>query len=235
MAEIMEIAYGLQTSNMVFVWSRTYDGYALGKIIYIFTRYSPFFGMPLTLLGTSNIFRPRFMRLKTIKLFRPFKSPSRKVGLAIVIVILVLFLPSTPFAPSPIPEITGCFKTGVPHVISGIFILLMACEASLLSISFAHILKTTPLERPKLLQAVVREGIIYSLWMLSLSTANVLVIYLAQDAFADLLTTYQCVFHTILASHLHLHLNRYNNSILHPESTAQVSDIAFRDGNEVTV
>lgn len=245
--------------EVTFVWTSSHDTYSLGNFIYLSARYSPFLSMPVTLLGqlpdTMGIETCRTLLYVSSaiqsfqvtvsqalfvlrgyaisrhrKYFLSFVAISFIIGISVVCVFLALFLPTTTFALSPFPETTGCFKTGISHFISGVYVLIVVTEGILLASTTVHLKHYFP-DRPKLLGIMIKEGVIYSVLMLCFSSANIMVIYLAQDEYSDLLTTYQCVFHTILASHLHLHLNQ-TNTVPPSEDNTQISSIVFRAGNE---
>ncbi|EIW83590.1 hypothetical protein CONPUDRAFT_70581 [Coniophora puteana RWD-64-598 SS2] len=140
------MSYSSGVEQITFIW-RT-NGWALGKVLYVFARYTPFVSLPLAL--ASQFIHPSDLQVCTSLLFvvnglfalRNYAMWQKHrimaaialfllvSALTVVITILVKFLPSITFASSPIPSIIGCFKTGADSAVFGAYIVIIVSESA---------------------------------------------------------------------------------------------------------
>ncbi|KIK83524.1 hypothetical protein PAXRUDRAFT_153138 [Paxillus rubicundulus Ve08.2h10] len=233
--DLFNDARDLQTVTLTLIWSG--GDWSVGKALFVPTRYISFIIIPITLFSTfatnldDHTCRTALYSLvaldavaialsEVIFSFRAYAMWNRDrvvlailcftaiVSLVALIFIFQSFLPSVTFGEPPLPIISGCYKTGANSVIFASFVVIMGAEAVTTALtlhrSFSHF-RHMP---NALIQNMTRDGVFYCVTMFVMSVANVLVIFLLPIQFSEILSAYQSVMHTILATRMQLHLRK---------------------------
>ncbi|KAF8840239.1 hypothetical protein BDN67DRAFT_661133 [Paxillus ammoniavirescens] len=230
---IFDYLYQLE-DEVTFIWSRR--GWSAGKALFAPTRYIPFILIPLTLFNAFStdmnvdtcealLYCVVVLEIVAITLsevtfgLRAYAMWNRDravlviyccvaVHIAALVFILQSFLPSFTFGEPRLGINFGCYKTGGSSVHFATFVVIMLVEAVTTALTlyraFWHFRHTSN----ALIQNMVRDGVVYCMTMFSTSAANVLLIFLVPLPYADMISVYQAVMHTILATRMQLHLRK---------------------------
>ncbi|KIJ07001.1 hypothetical protein PAXINDRAFT_19798 [Paxillus involutus ATCC 200175] len=226
---------GLQIVTLTLIWSQ-WD-WSVGKVLFVPTRYIPFIIIPITLFSnftvnsdvhTCKVALYSLVALDAVAItlsevifsFRVYAMWNRDravlviscctaiVSLVALIFIFQSFLPSVTFGEPPLSIISGCYKTGANSVIFASFVVIMGAEAVTTALTLYRAFRHFRHTPNALIRNMTRDGVFYCLSMFIMSVANVLVIFLLPIQYSELLSTYQSVMHTILATRMQLQLRK---------------------------
>ncbi|KIJ12966.1 hypothetical protein PAXINDRAFT_14180 [Paxillus involutus ATCC 200175] len=218
--------------QVTFIWSR--GDWSVGKTLFVLTRYIPFIIIPLALLSAFEtnldvqicetlLYIITILQIVAITLsevifgLRAYAMWNRNkavlviyccvaiVYVAAVVFILQLCLPSITFGESPTAMISGCYETGGNSDIFAVFVVIMLVEVVTTTLTLYRAFRYFRHAPNSLSQNMMRGGVFYCVTMLSMSVVNVLLIFLVPTY---ILTVYQTVMHTMLATRMQLHLRK---------------------------
>ncbi|KIJ12970.1 hypothetical protein PAXINDRAFT_100917 [Paxillus involutus ATCC 200175] len=143
--------------------------------------------------------------------------------------ILQSFLPSVTYGEPALPIISGCYKTGASSIVFAAFVIIMVAEAVTTALTLYRALRHFRHTPNALVQNMTRDGVFYCVTMFSMSIANVLIMVLVPVRFsalllfmlphsypqpqsADIITEYQAITHTMLATRMQLHLRKFDQN-----------------------
>ncbi|KIJ12978.1 hypothetical protein PAXINDRAFT_14193 [Paxillus involutus ATCC 200175] len=221
--------------QVTLIWSR--GDWSIGKNLFMLTRYIPFIILPLTLCSSfaanldvhiceTLLYIFAILETAAVTLsevifgLRAYAMWNRSravlviyccvaiVYVAVVVFILQSFLPSVTFAESPIAMIAGCYKTSGSSVVFAGFVVIILTEAVTTTLTLYRAFRHFRHTPNALIQNMTRDGVFYCVTMFSMSVANLLIIFLVPMEYADMLTVYQTVMHTMLATRMQLHLRK---------------------------
>jgi len=98
--------------------------------------------------------------------------------------------------------------TGASPVLYLVFVVIICAEAVTTSLTLYRAYGHFRHGRNVLVQSLTYDGVFYCVCMFTLSVVNVIVIFLLPAQSSEVLTTYQAVIHTILASRMQIHLRK---------------------------
>ncbi|EIW83571.1 hypothetical protein CONPUDRAFT_142245 [Coniophora puteana RWD-64-598 SS2] len=133
-------------------------------------------------------------------------SSMTAVALALVTALLVLFLPTITLVSPPVPGINGCIKSSASSIIFGAYLFIVVTELVILGLITVHACQDKYRLQGGIIETMIYSGALYCTCMLLFSVANIGTNLRLHGSYSDLLSTYQTIFHTILASRLQLHL-----------------------------
>ncbi|KIK75179.1 hypothetical protein PAXRUDRAFT_835771 [Paxillus rubicundulus Ve08.2h10] len=200
--------------EVTFIWSRRDCG--VGKALFVPTRYIPFIIIPLTIMNTfaanldSDMCEALLYILVVLEAvaitlsevsfgLRAYAMWNRnKVVLIIyycvgtaytaaLVFILQSFLPSVTYGESPLPIISGCYKTGASPIVFALFVVIMVTEAVTTTLTLYRAFRHFRHTPNALVQNMTRDGVFYCVTMFCMSVANVLVIFLVPVQYTDMI------------------------------------------------
>jgi len=137
------------------------------------------------------------------------------------------YLRSLKFMQIPNPTLPGCFVSGRSSIQFAEWALVMGFEGGILilmCIKGYQTLKMGP--SSGLVRLVYVDGILYYIALFALALINMVVILTLPDAFANLLTTFQRIMHSILTGRMLLQLRQYEHKIVHGEGLMELVAIS---------
>ncbi|KAJ7132938.1 hypothetical protein C8R46DRAFT_1362386 [Mycena filopes] len=231
------------TVILVFDWALTLQlevsliwpsKWSAAKILYLSSRYTPFFDVPLELYYLSG--RLSFKRCaqvntaivcgtifglatsEAIFVLRTYALSGRRrkvliifgtmylVSITTVVVVLGIFLRAQEYSAFPL-GLPGCNITGGPLILAGLaFILLLLNETVLMSYTIWIGLKLYRRSHSPLVETLYRDGITYFMLIFLSSVANVALLVAAPDELSQLLNTFIRVLHSVLSARVLLHI-----------------------------
>ncbi|KAF8835815.1 hypothetical protein BDN67DRAFT_974891 [Paxillus ammoniavirescens] len=236
---IFDYFYQLE-DEVMFIWSR--GGWSAGKALFVPTRYIPFIIIPFMLFSsfavnvdaqTCKTVLYVLVVLETVAItlsqvifgLRAYAMWNRDKAVlviyccvavayvAAIVCILHSFLPSVTYGQPPLPIISGCYKTGGSSVNFATYVVIMVADAvtTILTVyrAYRHF-RHTP---NALVQNITRDGVLYCVSVFSMSIANVLIMLLVPPQYTDIITVYQTVMHTMLATRMQLHLRKVDQHV----------------------
>ncbi|KAG1739518.1 hypothetical protein EDB19DRAFT_2039277 [Suillus lakei] len=229
---VMHLSFDIRCSKWTFLlrsrWTKV-------KGLYIVTRYVPFvlFSTNLYLNFTPNENPNKCQRLDNIfagfRILSVFCSEcffvlrtytlwdnNKFVLAAIVTAFLAAIVASisisfattatAPFATSAIPGITGCYQSSSSFQLFIPFLLLLALELGLISLTLIHAIQSWRTANGPLYAVLVKHNIFYYACGLFFSMVNVLASLLLHYAYHAMFQDLQFFILAILATRMHLHL-----------------------------
>ncbi|EIW75042.1 hypothetical protein CONPUDRAFT_85705 [Coniophora puteana RWD-64-598 SS2] len=223
-----------------YIWSRR--GWGMGKSLYIMARYINFAIIPITLADQLDFPTPEkacaplfyastatqafaitvsqcLFSLRNYAMWNGKRAAmilsivNLVTSLLIVSVLLATYMPSITFGPSPIPAISGCFKTGGNNQgLSGTFVVIIANEAILLGSILVRLRQQTQSMQSHLLETLMRDGVLYCAVIFILSVINAAVEFSVPIAYIETTEMFQSVLQTVLATNMQLHLCRVHET-----------------------
>ncbi|KAJ8085590.1 hypothetical protein PM082_004408 [Marasmius tenuissimus] len=146
---------------------------------------------------------------------------ERKISVAIGIFVFFLgcwipcfilfntFANATKFASSPVPQSRGCFISGGSHILYLCWILVMVYDTgNVIMIAIPGISAFRMGGKSELVNAVYRDGIVYYILTFLVSLVNVIVILTVPRNLTDILSSFERVLHSVLASRAILQIRR---------------------------
>ncbi|KAG2124610.1 hypothetical protein DEU56DRAFT_593546 [Suillus clintonianus] len=130
-------------------------------------------------------------------------------GLAVVVTsITVLFAATTtaPYVTSPIPGITGCYLSSASIELFVPFVLLLAFELGLISLTLIRAIQSWQTTNNRLFAVLLKHNIFYYACGLFFSAANVFMGLLLHYSYNVMFEDFQLIILAILATRMHLHL-----------------------------
>ncbi|KAF8055182.1 hypothetical protein FPV67DRAFT_1680733 [Lyophyllum atratum] len=215
-----------------FFWTPEWN---IGKVLYLFARYTAFFDVPLviyyalasnvshktcyqvyavsaysTLIGIA--FSEAIMILRTYGLW----ANNRKILIFLLtflafivipaLIILSIFLKSLKYGAPPLPTVTGCYPTAGSIVLFVDFVLIILLECTIMSLTVWIGVKHFRHSRNRLVYTLYRDGIFFFVYLFLISAGNIVVLVAGPPEYVDLLNTFQRVMHSILSTRIMLHV-----------------------------
>ncbi|KAF9465496.1 hypothetical protein BDZ94DRAFT_1253950 [Collybia nuda] len=206
-----------------------------GKALFFLNRYPPFVDVPLTvyyylnggvssrtcsILDSVTIWMTSFgiAMSEVILLLRTYALWGRNriilvilttllVGIYItVIVILTIFIRSVKYGNPPLPIISGCYDVEGSDILFVVFVLLLLNETIVFTLTMWVGVKRYRHAHNPLVVVLYRDGILFFGLIFAISCSYILVLTVGPEEFYDILNTFQRVMHSILASHIILHV-----------------------------
>ncbi|KIK00681.1 hypothetical protein K443DRAFT_678976 [Laccaria amethystina LaAM-08-1] len=155
----------------------------------------------------------------TLRVWAVWERSSR-VGLVLSILFLLavsssfvvsgFFLSSLQFVDKPYPTFQGCFITSASRVVYMNWVILMAYEAAILVMIVIPGISAYRLGGDTALHTIVyRDGVIVYIYLLALSTINVIVSISLPRMYLDILWSVERCLHSILTSRVLLDIRAY--------------------------
>ncbi|KAK7472341.1 hypothetical protein VKT23_000460 [Stygiomarasmius scandens] len=218
--------------EIVLVWNGHWGAI---KILYILSRFPPFFDVPLVLYYSlapniplerchpiysvaswftiyGIVIAEAILMKRTVALWGVDKRVSR--GLLVLMIaitipcaiLLALFLQTIKYGLPPLPTVTGCYPTEGGVIIFVDFILLILYESIMLGLTMWVGVKRFRHSRNPLVVTLYRDGIYYFVYTFVISLGNIIVLVAGPPELLDLLNTFQRVMHSILSTRVILHV-----------------------------
>ncbi|KAF8131255.1 hypothetical protein K438DRAFT_1885860 [Mycena galopus ATCC 62051] len=224
-AAILVFDYALTLNLEVsLIWG---SKWSLPKVLFLVSRYSPVFDMPLACsrLNAAISWGTAFgiSGAQAILLVRTYAlSGCRRsvgivftsiwaVGLSATIVLVVFYDRRTVYTPSPFQGISGCYRAASSTtVLVIIFIMAFVNETMIMAYTlYLGIIKYRDVRTP-LVVTLYRDGITYYVCLCVVSFWNVFMILngrvFPKEALAQVLNTFLRVMHSVLSTRVLLHI-----------------------------
>ncbi|KAF8140785.1 hypothetical protein K438DRAFT_1879334 [Mycena galopus ATCC 62051] len=220
--------------------------WSLPKVLFLISRYSPVFDVPLALytnrttyiqipvtitpaVSVQNVYFRKggtafgISGAQAILIVRTYALSGRRrsvgiiftsiwaVGLSATIVLVVFFVRSTVYTPSPFQGIPGCYQaeSGTTDLVI-IFIMVFVTETMIMAYTlYLGITKYRDVRTP-LVVTLYRDGITYYVCLCVVSFWNVFMLLdgrvFPKEALAQVLNTFLRVMHSVLSTRVLLHI-----------------------------
>ncbi|KZT21778.1 hypothetical protein NEOLEDRAFT_1138998 [Neolentinus lepideus HHB14362 ss-1] len=221
------------------------------KVLYLLSRYTPFLDTPFNLLNylrprispkaclvnykiaaTSTFvgmnISEYILIIRTHALYRRSKTMGWILGGGVVIctivgvITLALFETSLVFGPLPSPEIPGCLLQEGSDIVFANFVILLLWELLIVILTAYKAIRDFRISNGPVLQTLYRDGIIFFFFLLTLSTANIIVFVVAPLEYLDLFDTLTRCLHSIICCRVLLNLRGAANESDSPTATPQM-------------
>ncbi|KIJ12972.1 hypothetical protein PAXINDRAFT_14187 [Paxillus involutus ATCC 200175] len=232
--QIFDYFYQLEDELML-IWSR--GGWSIGKALFMPTRYIPFIIIPFMLFSSFAVnvgahtcktvlcvlvvletiaitlsqvifgLRAKATTFSLNLLAVPLTFAAQAYVTAVVC-ILHSFLPSVTYGRHPLPINSGCYKTGGSSIDFATYVVIMLADAVTTTLTVYRAYRHFRHTPNALVQNMTRDGVLYCVSVFSMSIANVLIMLLVPPQYTDIITVYQTVMHTMLATRMQLHLRK---------------------------
>lgn len=208
------------------------------KILYFLTRYLPFidtsvvmyhqfgFALPISVCRTTYQYAAwmfvvgmacaeLILTLRTWAVWEKDKRLSYFLPILFCTVwtagfiIMGFYLRGTQHIASPLPQLFGCIVLDANHILSACYILLMVYDACIL---FLMVIRGISAFRSggdsQFMRVVYSDGIIYYIYLFSLSFINTIIILKLPGDYVNLMVMMERVVHSVLACRVVLHIRQ---------------------------
>ncbi|KAF9003061.1 hypothetical protein BDQ17DRAFT_1409375 [Cyathus striatus] len=219
--------------EVALIWN---SRWSLSKVLFLITRYLPFFesalllyrtfghNIPLSFCNTgykisAGLIIAGVVVAEIILSMRTWAiwGKDRRVAVGLVtfviagattsIPIIIKFSGTAQFVDPPVSNFLGCFLLGGSHILSIEWILLMAYDFCLLLLLAIKAYQTSGLpQSSQLLSITLHDGILYYFYLSMLSMMNVIIIWKFPPDFINLLTMLERVMHAVLTCRVVLYM-----------------------------
>ncbi|KAF7292765.1 hypothetical protein MIND_01175000 [Mycena indigotica] len=231
---ILLFDYGLTLDAEVsLIWD---SRWTFSKALYLMSRYSPAFDVPILLYYSTvnNIPFKQCAQLQAasswgtvfgiavaeaILVLRTYALSGRKrgvlvffttlwiIGISASIVLLALFERTVTYGPPPSSFIPGCYLVEGDVIYAGIpFIIVLINDTIIMAYTLWIGLKNYRHTRNPLIVTLYRDGVTYYLILCAISALNVAIMLQAPSVTAQLFNTFLRVIHSILSTRILLHV-----------------------------
>ncbi|TFK26983.1 hypothetical protein FA15DRAFT_246845 [Coprinopsis marcescibilis] len=147
------------------------------------------------------------------------------------IALWAILLNSLRFGPPVLPVPTGCYVVEGKYLFAGIgFILLALNELVFMILALGVGVSRYRRSNSTLVAVLYRDGTFYYVFLFAVSLGEVIIILAGPPEYADLLTTFQRVMHSILAARVMLNVrNTANRELNLPRTKNTSTGLSFRD------
>jgi len=133
------------------------------------------------------------------------------------------YMGSLKFIQLPNQTLPGCFVAGRSSIQFMEWALVMGFEGGILILMCIKGYRTLRMGPSSgLIRLVYIDGIIYYITLFALALINMVVILTLPDAFANLLTTFQRIMHSVLTGRMLLQLRQYERKIIHGDGLTEL-------------
>jgi len=155
-------------------------------------------------------------------------------------ILVVRFINSMQYAPTPYPGFQGCFLTGVSRILAANYASLTGLQAIVLGLMGLSAFRSYRVGHTNELSLVIhRDGILFYVYLLLITAANVVVITVSSLETMTMLSSLEDVLYSVLTARIVLNIRdvgrRGQETELHTgygESRTQTMPLRFLPGDE---
>ncbi|KAJ7582085.1 hypothetical protein C8J56DRAFT_243941 [Mycena floridula] len=107
-------------------------------------------------------------------------------------------------------RLSGCYATGGNNFLYMDFVMLMVYETALVVLTFIKGIQHFRQGTSSLSYTFFRDGLMYYIILLAVSVVNVVILFVEQRQFSNLLTSFQRVIHSVFSARIILNLREKN-------------------------